>query len=376
MRKILFTAFMISLAAGKGFASDTLSCKLLEVGNWAFYGTQNPQVNISLHNNRKVSDGFNVKCEIRDFLGNSLYDISQSGSVAPLDSSLMTFAFKALAPGFYSANIYNEDRFLRKINVAKEPEQISGVMEEYLSSKGAVKDFMYMANTVALGRRDIKPQYAIARNSNMSGKEKNVYNFSMVSLMDERVTGYIAFPKGKKGLPLIITLVPMEERSANPLADFTAPATSAEMVVYLKQRGKDEQIVKNLLTDMLLAIDYAFLRPEIDVKSIYVQGKGYGAACAMVASAMEDRIAGTFMESPQVDMLTGMYTMESIASHIKAPLLLGTGLQRDAYSLQEIFSIYNRIEAPKEYFVVPDSSELPRQRWKYIRDIFILRMHK
>ena len=166
----------------------------------------------------------------------------------------------------------------------------------------------------------------------------------------------------------------MEERSANALADFTAPFESAEMVIYLKQRGMGEDVVKNLLTDMLLALDYACAREEIMENAIYIQGKGYAAACAMVASALDYRVTATFMESPDVSLLTTDYSIESITDHIKAPLLLGTGLQRNTFSLQEIFSLYNRINAPKEYFVIPDSDEIPRSRWKYVRDIFILRL--
>ena len=374
MKRFLLTGALGLLCLSGAAAADTLSCRILQDNNWAFYGTESPTVKLSLANSRKIAENYNVKCEIRDFLGNSLYDISQTGTVQPQDSSLLSFSFKALQPGFYNVMLYNGGKYLNRINLAKEPEKCPDALEKHLAQKGATGDFVYLANTVALQRRDLRPQFALVRNKQLSGKEKNVYNFSMVSRGNERVTGYFAFPKSKKELPLIITLVPMEERSSNALADFTAPFESAEMVIYLKQRGMGEDVVKNLLTDMLLAIDYACTREEIKQNAIYVQGKGYGAACAMVASALDYRIAGSFMESPDVSLLTGAYTIESIADHIKAPLLLGTGLQRNAFSLQEVFSVYNRINAPKEYFVIPDSSEIPRSRWKYVRDIFILRL--
>ena len=354
--------------------ADTLSCRILQENNWAFYGTENPTLKVTLGNSRKITEQYNIKCEIRDFLGSPLYDIAQTGSVAPLDSAQLSFSFKALQPGFYNVMLFNDGRFLNRINLAKEPEKCPDALQKHLEQKGATGDFVYLANTVALQRRDLRPQFAIVKDKQLSGKEKNVYRFSMVSRGNEKVTGYFAAPKVKKEHPLIITLVPMEERSSNVLADFTAPFETAEMVVYLKKRGYGDDVVKNLLTDMLLAMDFAFTREEIRKSNVYIQGKGYGAACAMAASAMDDRIAGSFMESPDVSLLTGIYSIESIADHIKTPVLLGTGLQRDAYSLQEIFSLYNRINAPKEYFVVPDSHEIPRSRWKYVRDIFILRL--
>ena len=374
MKRVFISALLFMQGFTMAMAADTLSCKILQENNWAFYGSDNPTVKVSLANSRKIAGNYDIKCEVRDFLGNSLYDISQTGSVAPQDSSQLSFSFKALQPGFYSVVLYDGGRYLNRINVAKEPERSSDALAVHLAQRGATGNFVYLANTVALERRDIRPQYSIFRSKELSGREKNVYNFSMVSRGDEKIAGYMAFPKGKKELPLIITLVPMEERAANPLADFTAPAECAEMVIYLKQRGDGAENLKNLLTDMLLGIDYAFMRQEIDTRAVYVQGKGYGAACAMVASALEGRVAGAFMESPDVELLTAAYSIESIADHIKAPLLLGTGLQRNVYQLQEIFSIYNKVSAPKEYFVIPDSSEIPRDKWKYIRDIFILRM--
>ncbi len=374
MKRLLLTGALWMLCLSGVSAADTLSCRILQDNNWTFYGTDSPTVKLSLSNSRKIAEHYNIKCEIRDFLGNSLYDISQTGTVAPQDSSLLSFSFKALQPGFYNVMLYNESKYLNRVNLAKEPEKCPDALEKHLVQKGATGDFVYLANTVALQRRDLRPQYALVRDKQLSGKEKNVYNFSMISRGNERVTGYFAFPKSKKRLPIIITLVPMEERSANALADFTAPFESAEMVIYLKQRGMGEDIVKNLLTDMLLALDYACTREEIVENAIYIQGKGYAAACAMVASAMDYRVAATFMESPDVSLLTSVYSIESITKNIKTPVLLGTGLQRDTYSLQEIFSIYNRINAPKEYFVVPGNHEIPRSQWKYVRDIFILRL--
>ncbi len=376
MKRLLILGALGLLSHLPAAGADTLSCRILKENNWAFYGTDSPTVKVSLGNGRKITEQYNMKCEIRDFLGSPLYDIAQTGSVAPLDSAQLSFTFKALQPGFYNVMLYNHGKFINRVNLAKEPEKCPDALQMHLKQKGATEDFMYLANTVALQRRDLRPQFAIIKDKQLSGKEKNVYRFSMVSRGNERVTGYFAAPKEKKEHPLIITLVPLEERSDNPLADFTAPFESAEMVIYLKQRGYGDDVVKNLLTDMLLAMDFAFNREEVKKTQVYVQGKGYAAACAMAASAMDDRVAGAFMESPDVSILTGTYSIESIADRIKAPLLLGTGLQRDTYSLQEIFSLYNSIKSPKEYFVVPDNHEIPRSRWKYVRDTFILRIQE
>lgn len=351
----------------EAFAADTLLCKVNRVSDWAFYGTDKPAAQVSLVNRRQVGKGYKLRCEIRDHKNRPLYELGQSGSVAASDSSALSFTFKTVAPGFYDMRLYNEERFMENTVIAYEPEKIA-------DSVGGSEDFLMFAHKVALERRDVKPQYVMVRNREMSGREKNVYDFSMVSRGDERVAGYIAFPKGKRGLKGMVTLVQQENAQRNPLADFTAPADFVEMVIYLKSHGSGVEVMQNYLTDMLLALDFILQREEVDKSSVYVQGSGYAGACAFVASAMTDVVAGSVASSPDFSLLTETYSGDSIAGKVSAPLLMGVGLQSDAGYLQETFSIFNGVKGVKEYFASPVGEEIERNRWKYIKDIFIKRI--
>lgn len=364
--RYLLTLFFAAFAV-ESYASDTLVCKVDRSNNWAFYGSDRPEAIISLVNKRQVYKKFDFRCDIRDAQNRSIYELSQSGVVAPSDSAVLSFTFKTVAPGFYDMSLYNDDRFIEEVVIAYEPHKIG-------AQNGGKENFIYFAHKVALERREIKPQFAIVRNRAMSGRERNVYDFSMVSSGDERVNGYIAFPKGKRGLKAMVTLVQEEKRNLNPLADFTAPNDFVELVLYTKARGIGEEIMKNYLTDMLLAIDFLSLREEVDKSGIYVQGAGYTGACAFVSSAMTDAVAGSIAAVPDFTLLTDKFSVESIADNVSSPLLLGTGLQRDVGFLEEIFSIYNKVKGVKEYFVNPRSDEIERNRWKYIKEIYIKRI--
>ena len=367
MRYRFMFALLTAIYAVEAFAADTLVCNVKSVSDWAFYGSDKPSVVVSLVNMRKVQKAYDMRCEIRDSRNRPLYELGQRGIVSPVDSAEVSFTFKTVSPGFYDMLMYNGGRFIEDAVIAYEPEKI-------LDTVGGKEDFILFAHKIALERREIRPQYVMVRNKEMSGREKNVYDFSMITGGDESVKGYIAFPKGKKGLGAMLTLVQRESAQLNNLADFTAPQDFVEMVIYLDRRGTGDDVMHNYLTDMLLALDYLTQRDEIDKSSVYVQGSGYAGAAAFVASAMADAVAGSMASAPDFSLLTDKYSVESISRNVSAPVLMGAGLRNDADYLQSVFSIFNRVKGTKEYFVSPQSEEIERNRWKYIKDIFIKRL--
>ena len=373
MKRILLIIFFVS-AAFVSFAADTVSYRLTRLENWAFYGTASPTVELVAVNSRGVDENLDLRCSIFNYQGRPLYELSQSGIVPQRDSLKMSFAFKTLEPGFYNAVFESEGRIVREVNMSYEPEKI--VWDEAGSDElpAFSRDFVKLANTVSLERRDFDPKFSIVRNKTMSGKEKNVYDFKMVSLDGKVVKGYVAFPRGKKELKSMLTLVPMENRNENPLADFSAGADMVELVLYLVERGTGVEYFKNLLADMQLGIDFLSKREETIPDAVYVQGEGTAGACSLVASVMDDRVAVSFVSVPDFSSFIENFAVASIAGKVKAPVLFGLGLQDNTGRLHEDFAIYNALGGVKEYFIFPDSSTIERSKWKYIRDTFILRI--
>lgn len=353
------------------FAADTLSFRVRQTGNWAFYGTQEPVVDMVVSNSRGIPESYSLSCTIKGYAGNPLFRLQQGGVAAPKDSVGVSFSFLTMEPGFYNAEVANSGRVAKGVNIAYEPEKISS---QVFAGRGGKGDFALFADMVALERRDISPQFSIVRNKALSGREKNVYDFRMVSRGDEAVAGYMAFPRGKSGLAVMVSLVMEDEASSNPLADFTAPQDMAELVLYLHGRGEGEEYLKNLLTDIFLGIDFVAQRSETDISRIYIQGSGEAAACSFVAGVMDERIAVSFVADPDFSMFTGHFSVESLASKGDNPVLFGLSLQQDTFSLQEIFCIYNSTESRKEYFMFPDRNSVERKQWLYVRDSFLKRL--
>lgn len=371
-RVITFLAFMS--AAVSLYAADTVSYKIRRIENWAFYGNQNPTVLVTASNPKGIYMPLDIKCEILDAYGKSIYELAQGGAIPPKDTLGMSYTFKTVQPGVYNALLWREGEIAASLNIAYEPEKI--VLEQVQRDEipQFSRDFTKLANIVALERRGHNPQFSIVRNKKLSGKEKNVYDFRMVSKDNKVVKGLVAFPKGKKGIPVMLTLVPVENMKENPLADFTAPAEMAEMVLYLSGRGNGEEYFKNILTDVILGVDFIAQRAEIDQKKIYTQGEGMGAACSFVASALDERVAVSFVATPDFSAFTENFSVESIARKVKVPVLFGIGLQDKTSRIQDAFAIYNKVSNEKEYFIFPALPSVERNKWKYIRDTFIIRL--
>lgn len=353
---------------GSIFAADTLSYNVRNCNNWAFYGTQNPLVELVAKNPRQIPDQFNLYCDIRDYRGTAMYKFMQRGEVSPKDSVEMAFSFNSPVPGFYNVIFRDDSRVVKSLNIAYEPQRIE------FQERGD-KDFAYFANLVSLERRDVTPQFTVLRNKNLSGKVKNVYDFTMISREDEAVKGYFALPKGKKQVPVMITFVEFEARSENPLADFTAGTDVAELVVFIKERGEGENYFKNVLTDVALCVDFALGRLEIDKGRIYTQGEGRGAIYSLLSSALNEQVAVSFVAAPDFGEFADIFTLNTMVEKVSAAVLFGLGLQDKTYTLQESFAIYNKIKSTKEYFVFPTSAGVVRNEWKFARDSYLIRLN-
>ena len=372
MKRFIIFIFFIS-AAFVSMAADTVSYRLSKLENWAFYGTDKPVIELVAINGRGVDEVLDLHCHILDHEGTPIYELAQRGIVPQRDSLRLSFSFKTMAPGFYNALLCSGERVVKGVNVAYEPEKIVWADTVAGQWQGMGADFGKLVNIIPLGRRDFDPGFRMLRSKELSGKEKNVYEFEMLSYDGEKVCGYMAFPKGKKGLDAMLTLVAAEERSANPLADFTAPVQMAELVLYIAGRGENEEYYKNFLTDMLLGVDFLAQRPEVNRNGIYVQGEGKAGAFAFVVSAIDDRVAASFVAAPDFCGFVEDFNVESIASGVSAPVLLGLGLQENTKRLQAGFALYNAAATVKEYFIFPDNETVDRKKWRYIRDTFIIR---
>lgn len=359
MKKYLLLLMLMS-AAAVIYAADTVSYRLSRLDNWAFYGTSKPIVELVAINDRGINRELDLGCSIFDNNGKKLYELSQKGIVPQKDSLKMSFSFMAMDPGFYNAIFTSGGRFVKAVNLSYEPEKI--VLRNDVQGE------------IPVVVRDFDPKFSIVKNKGMSGREKNVYELKMVSADGCTVGAYVAFPKGKRNLKSIVSIVPQEKRSENVMSDFTAPANMIELILYVSDRGTGDEQFVNALADVLLCIDFLSGRKESDTGCIYVQGTGKAASVALMASAMDKRVAASFVYAPDFGNLIENFPVASVVEKMTSPVLFGLGLQDTPQRLTEDFAIYNAIGGKKEYFIFPDSPTVDRNKWKYIRDTFIIRL--
>ena len=373
MRRIVTFVILLS-AALSSYAADTVSYKVRQLENWAFYGSQYPTVQMVATNDRGVSKKLDLKCEILDYNGRSLYELVQFGTVNPKDSLDMAFSFKTLVPGFYNALFWSEGRIVKSVNISYEPEKIISSEHFIDSLPVSDRDFTRVIKGVDKEKGNLSRQFSVTRNKRMSGKDKSVYDFKMVSRGGKVIKGYVAVPRSGKNFPAMITYVPLENRSANPLADFTAKMDMLELVLYMGDRGEGEEYFWNIVTDISLAIEYILQRKDVDPLKVYTQGDREGASFSLVSSAIDSNVKVSFGTTPDFSRFIECFTPESLAKDVKAPVLFGIGLQDKAIRLQEDFAVYNNIKTVKEYFIFPAGDNVERNKWKYVRDTFLLRL--
>lgn len=372
MDKRFLSFILFSAVAAHGWCADTLAFRCRQTENWAFYGSQNPIVELVAKNMRGLPHHMQVGCNILAHDTTPLYSLNQKSVVNPKDSVELSFAFMTMQPGFYTAQFISNGRDVKSVNIAYEPQKIASVKDSHTGAE----ELKMFANLAALERKQLRPQFSIIKNRLYSGRQKNVYNFKMVSNADEAVEGYMAFPAGKKQLPVMITLVEEESRAANVLADFTAPSDMAELVVYIGRRGDGKECVKNMITDILLCLDFVAQREETDCSRIYIQGAGAAGAGALLCGALDSRISVSFVSDPDFTIYSTNFSLSSFLEDITQTVVMGMGLQQSASLLQKNFEVYNSISANKEYFVFPDKSIVERNRWKQIKDMFLQRKGK
>lgn len=372
MRKYFLLMIFVS-AAFLMYAADTVSYKLGRIENWVFYGTSYPVAELVVANGSGVQKAIDLSCEVLDCNGSSLYELRQKSILSAYDSVSLAFSFKTLVPGFYTAVFRDGGKVVNSFNMAYEPDKIKSDVILLHSDSDLQGDFSGIIESVLRGKSSRPGGVSVVRNKKLSGKEKNVYDFKFFSADGEPVNGFLALPKGKKGLQAMVTLVAEEDKKENPLAEFTANKDMVELLLYIKGRGEGKEYFKNVFTDILLATEYLAQRKEVDPASIYTQGNGICGAFSSLSSALCKGVAISFATSPDYSRFVEHFTVESLVCNVSSRVLVGYGLQEDAKQLQRNFAIYNNIPASKEYFVFPDSNSVERNKWRYIRDTFIKR---
>jgi Acetyl esterase (deacetylase) len=139
-----------------------------------------------------------------------------------------------------------------------------------------------------------------------------------------------------------------------------------------------------IAVDALKAVEWASRQPEVDASRIAVAGASQGGGLALIVSALSDIPYKTVADVPNMchmdygialstsslveaaDFVSrfpehldtvlrtlSYFDMLNLCDRLKAPVLVSVSLKDTVCMPETIFSVYNRIEAPKELIVYP-----------------------
>jgi cephalosporin-C deacetylase-like acetyl esterase len=306
-------------------------------------------------------------------------------------------AFAPTAPGFYRINgALQVEGSEHAATVSKiiglRPEEIHTPLTEQ-------DDFDAFWEKMLKELAAIKPQYKMIRHPEHDTHTHEVYEVEMRSLNNVRVRGWYEKPKAKGVFPALLivpgyTMDLEPTGTSDPLAvfSFNVRAHGNSTDDYSDEpedmwlRGLDHRegyFYQGAVADCIRAMDFIASRSEIDIKRVAITGESQGGGLSFVTAALDHRISFCapvipfmtdyvryFKTSKWPDMeewiaaephRTWESTLQTLSyfdllnmiDRFHVPVFVGIGLQDDTCPPGAIFSVYNRLDVPKKYYVYP-----------------------
>ncbi|MGY8749627.1 MAG: acetylxylan esterase [Pirellulales bacterium] len=339
----------------------------------------------------------------------------------PADSAVsISHSFQAGATGFYFAKVTFEadnKRHSERFRFGINPTAIA-------SERSAEPDFeeFWTQTQGLLGK--IKPQYRVIKQIESKNKELTLYEIEFHSFGNVRVGGWLEIPNTPGPHPCVLRL-PGYGQNMKPLNKFNDLAVfsfnirghgNSQKDIPGKPnnfwvRGledKENYFYRGAFMDCLRAMEFLKIRPEIDNEKIAVWGGSQGGGLALATAAFDPAASYCVADipflvdwvnyfkltrwpemdqwiatSPDQDWKSVLKTMSyfdllNLASQIECPVLTGIGLQDDVCPPTTIFSMFNRIQAPKTIVIYPKRKhstgrQHPDLVWRTLRAHFNLK---
>ncbi len=374
--------FMLLAVCNFACAQDEITYKIKERYDRMFYNSNNPQIEVAVTNNSSY-EGFNeeIVCKVETYAGESVYEFSQLFYIGPDDSVVLNFSFR-VNPGFYRVILEKEGKIIEQAVMGYEPELLgkagcnphvkNGIFSAG-ESKSADSELVKQKWQQSLDRLGIVPMNAVVSKVKKSGgKLRNAYKVTLRSVGNVVIEGYYVTPKSSGVYPVVITCLDKDEQLWIP--DGNSNEDRVDFVIKPRNEGfRNEEFYFNRYMDVVRAIDFASQRKEVDLKNIFLNGRGVGAALAMGA-ALDSRVTAVTAYAPamlneNVLGVTRIYDIENLSGMIKCPLLMGVGLEDTICAPHVSFKIYNLIESVKEYYIFVEGHDQPAL-WRELSDNF------
>ncbi len=349
-----------------------------------FYNTNNPKIEVKVRNKEKyLGYASDICCKVETYDGTPVYEFFQKYYIAPADSTVLGFSFK-VNPGFYRIILEKNGEVIEKAVMGYEPELlgkgrnnplvINGI--EQFAKKGDSLD-TFLAEEKwknSFNLLKVVPMNAtVEKVKKIKGKLRNIYKVTLKSAGNTVIEGYYAAPKENGVYPVVVTCTDKNENIWMP--DGNSYGDRIDFVVSPRSEGAGkEKYYFDICMDVIRAVDFVVQRKEVDLKNIYLAGRGQGGALAIGAAALDDRVAAVAVYAPGLltENVLGTipaYDIKNLGERVKCPVLMGIGLEDDVCAPYESFGIYNTLKCAKEYYVFVDKHSEPAL-WRELADNF------
>lgn len=384
----LFIAFSASAA------DHPLKASALADSDWWWLAPQSPSLTV------EVSDSTGAACnaDLRIVVTTDNYvpvkEETRTVAIAPGDTARLTVNPGVTAPGFYRLSVLDGDKSLLSMNFGFEPENI-------VSLPDSRPDFDRFWSDALEELATVEPCYTLEEVDSLSGDKRKVYLASMKSLGGDTISGYIAIPvkEGKYPVHIIyngygvdpwcvgaddapdwIHFIPFARgqgygKKYNKYGDWVAYGIASPATYYYR----------GAFMDVVRAIDFIYQLPQVDRDNIFAEGGSQGGAFALVAGALDHRVAAI---APYIPFLSDFpdyfnivhwpaepvkkaaaeaglsdeemyntlsyFDIKNLTRRIQCPVLMGVGLQDPVCPPHTNFSGYNLITSPKEFVIYRD----------------------
>jgi cephalosporin-C deacetylase len=385
--------------------------------------TGSPRVSIPLSisntSNRQLNGTVSIQV-VSDF-GEQVFSQEKALRLRPGRNTSASFTLPDIPPGFFRVSVSFSSELASKqadFMFGFEPEKI-------VSPADQQEDF---ANYWARAKRElaaVDPQFKLIRMDSLCTERREVFLVEMRSLGNALIRGWYSRPASPGTYPAVLqvqgyssTMLPTYVDYGDDLIGFglniRGHGNSKDNVdpgfpgyILHALNDKETYIYRGAYMDCIRAVDFLFSRPEVDTNRVAVEGASQGGALSFATAALDsERIK---VCAPQVPFLSDFkdyfktaswpgnefinlvenqkkmsweevfYTLsyidiKNLAAWIKAPMIMGVGLQDDICPPHINFAAYNQVNAEKEYIVYPYAGHgLPEDF--YFRKMAFIRAH-
>lgn len=370
MRSCIYILLFVLFLPLFAFADNGIDYKILKIADRVFYNTNKPTVKVAVFNSSEEKRSGSVLCRVESYDGVHVFDFGQDFTVAPSDSSFLSFTF-GLEHGFYRVSLFADNLLKERAVMAYEPEEMEFV-------KDSTFDVEYFYGD-ALKQAQRLPLYALVEKQKKAcGKLRDVYKVTVKSTGGRYFEGYYLYPKKRGTYPVVISCIGKNEELSLPEAD-----SNGERIDFVISPRKslihNETYYMGAYMDVIKAIDFVSSRKEADLRNIYLNGVGDGGAIVLAAAALDKRAAAVTVYAPGYTNKGAVegsrsYNVKNISEYIECPVVMGVGLEDEICPPPVNFEIYNSIKGRKEYYIFVEG-HCPPADWTEITDTFYMK-HK